>query len=111
VSAHVAQAGTLTSREEVERKGWSTLHRRALSRQERGWREEVAIHVAQMGTLPLKEEKGEKDVRRCRSTLHRWSRSRRRVWGKRGMRVVREDTLPRCIEEYRLLTRRAGRGG
>jgi hypothetical protein len=32
--AHVAQVGTLTSREGVERRGWSMLHRRALSRQD-----------------------------------------------------------------------------
>jgi hypothetical protein len=29
----------------------STLHRRTLSRQERGWREELAIPVAQKGTV------------------------------------------------------------
>jgi hypothetical protein len=65
----------------------STLHRRTHSRQEGGWREEVAIHVAQMGTLPPED------------------------LVERGMRVVKENTLPRCTEGYRLLTRRAGRGG
>jgi hypothetical protein len=74
-----------------------------------------------------RRRRGERDVRRCRptlhrrarsrrgggfkrrgrSTLHRWAHSRRRVWEKRGMRVVREDILPRCTKGYRLLTRRA----
>jgi hypothetical protein len=53
----------------------------------RGWREEVAIHVAQMAP------------------------SCRRVWGRRGLEVVSEDTLPRCTKEHRLLTRRAGKEG
>jgi hypothetical protein len=41
-------------------------------------REEVIIHVAQIGTLPPEEEKGEKNLRRCRPTLHRQAHSRRR---------------------------------
>jgi hypothetical protein len=45
---------------EVE-KSRSTLHRRALSRQERGLREEVTIHVAQMGTRPLEGLEEERD--------------------------------------------------
>jgi hypothetical protein len=53
----------------------------------KGWREEVTIHVAQKIMRP-QEGLGEK-----------------------GMKVMREDTLPRCTEGYRLLTRRAGRGG
>jgi hypothetical protein len=31
--------------------------------------------------------------------VHRWAHSRRRVWGKREMMVVREDNFPRCTEE------------
>jgi hypothetical protein len=37
----------------------------------------VAIHVAQMGTLPPEEQEGKKDVKRCRSTLHRRAHLRR----------------------------------
>jgi hypothetical protein len=51
-------------------------------------RVEVTIHVAQMGTLLL-DGAGEEG----------------------GLGVVSEDTLPRCTEGHRLLTRRAGRGG
>jgi hypothetical protein len=78
--------------------------------------------------------RGEKDVRRCRPTLHGRARSRRgggfergvgphctdgpsldreKGWcGRRGgPGVASEDTLPRCTEGHRLLSRRAGRGG
>jgi hypothetical protein len=41
-----------------DRRGRSTLHRRTLSRQERGWREED-FHVAQKGTVFSPGEPGE----------------------------------------------------
>jgi hypothetical protein len=72
---------------EAERRGRSTLHIWAFSQQERGLQEEVTIYVPQISTLPLEGPEVERAG------------------------VVSEDTLPRCTEGHRLLTRRAGRGG
>jgi hypothetical protein len=54
--------------------------------------------------------KGERDVRRCPPTLHGLAHSCRGVKG-RDARQMREGTRPCCTVGYRLLTRRAGRGG
>jgi ribosomal protein L32 len=78
VPAHVAQAGTLTSRGKIREEESVHVAQWTHSRHEGGWREEVVIYVAQMGTLPpegLGEEGDKGSERRYPSTLHRSVRS------------------------------------
>jgi hypothetical protein len=74
VPAHVAQAGTLTSRGRIREDGSVHVAQTDPLSRGKGLREEVTIHVAHMGTLPLEgawEEGAGGGERRYPSTLHR----------------------------------------
>jgi hypothetical protein len=71
----------------AERRSRSTLHRRTFSRREKGAAGGGGHPRCTDGTLPPEG------------------------LGEEGVGVVREGTFPRCTGGYRLLTRRAGRGG